>query len=109
MFCICNERFVFNKIEYYLPKHYSMNYKRYSVENNKFINEITNEFIQEIIDNLSENIIYDNYFEYSKQKKENEIESKTEKETEEERKDKEEYVFYSFINLGNYLNSLGIV
>lgn len=93
MFCICNEKFVFNKYDYYLPRKFSMNYKRYSIENIHIVNEIILEIINQIntIIKIEKVKLYDNYFEY----KEKEL--------------NEDYVsigyFKSFVNLGKYLNT----
>ncbi len=93
MFCICNEKYVFNKYEYYIPRNFSMEYKRYSIETNKIINEIIYELIENVIN--PKLVIQDNYFEY------------------EEKELNEEYVstgyFKTFFNIGNYLNELNII
>jgi hypothetical protein len=71
-----------------------MNYKRYSIENNKFINELTFQIINEIIEKIISNYeIYDNYFDSKKKEETDEL--------------LDDYVFYfkSFLNLGNYLNN----
>lgn len=92
MICICNEKHIFKKNEYFLPLQLSMNYKRYSIENHIIVNEL----IQELIDSIEEKdkIIIHNYFEYQ------------EKILPEE----DDYVstgyFNMFLNLGNYLHGL---
>jgi hypothetical protein len=74
-----------------------MNYKRYSIENNKIVYEILNKIIDEIIEKeISKNIetveIRENHFNY------------------EEKELNEDFVstgyFNYFLNLGNYLNSI---
>ncbi len=91
MICICNEKHIFKRNEYFIPCHYSMNYKRYSYE----IYTVINQILKEIIDSIEEKekiIIHDNYFEYQ------------------EKEIQEDYVyngyFNVFLNLGNYLNTL---
>ncbi len=103
MICICNEKHIFNKREYYLPIKYSMEYKRYSIETNKIINELIYEMIEEITKNKNLNEtteIKDNYFSYQEE---------FNQEINQENQEDNEYVsikyFKTFLNLGNYLNT----
>jgi hypothetical protein len=98
MFCICNEKYMFNKLDYYIPRNFSMEYKRYSIENNKIINEMIEELIEKVNttnSNIEIKEIKENYFEYN------------------ERELNEDYVstgyFNVFLNIGNYLNKLNHV
>lgn len=87
MICICNEKHIFNKNKYYLPRNYSMEYKRYSIINNNIVNEIIQDIIKEkFTDNIKEN-----YFEYQ------------EKELNEDYVSTGYFNFNYFLNLGNYL------
>lgn len=87
MICICNEKHIFNKNNYYLPRNYSMEYKRYSIINNNIVNEIIQDIIKEkFTDNIKEN-----YFEYH------------EKELNEDYVSTGYFNFNYFLNLGNYL------
>ncbi len=91
MICICNEKHIFKRKEYFLPLRLSMDYERYSIETHKIVYEIIHELIHHI-EEKEKFIIHDNYFEY----REKEIQ--------------EDYVstgyFNIFLNLGNYLHSL---
>jgi hypothetical protein len=91
MLCICNEKHIFKRNEYFLPSNYSMNYKRYSYETYTVINIILKEIIHSI-EEKEKIIIHDNYFEYQ------------------EKEIQEDYVstgyFNMFLSLGNYLNTL---
>lgn len=82
MICICNEKYIFNKKKYYLPRNYSMNYKRYSIENNNIINNL----IQDIINETFTIEIKENYFEYQ------------------EKELNEDYVSTGYFNLNYFLN-----
>ncbi len=92
MICICNEKFIFNKKKYYIPRNYSMNYKLYSIETNKIINELIEETITHSLYNEITRIeINEDHFNYQ----ETEI--------------NEDYVsngyfnFNYFLNLGDYI------
>lgn len=93
MFCICNEKHIFNKLNYYLPEKYSTeNYERYSVDDFKIIKEIIEELI-EILEVKNQHIeIKEDYFDYE------------EKELNEDYVSTGYFTFNSFLRLGNYIN-----
>jgi hypothetical protein len=92
MICICNEKFIFNKKKYYIPKNYSMNYKLYSIETNNIINELIQETIVYSLNNeIKKTEIKEDYFNYQ------------EKELNEDYVSTGYFNFHYFLNLGNYL------